>query len=124
CLARRIEAADADASAARLGQPEQHQNGRRLARPVWAEKAEDLSLVDGEREPVDRDQVAVALGQAFSFDDRGHRRPKRQKTRMSPRTTAATIAAPIQPQSVAVDTVTRKSIDLLMSALLAVTVTR
>ncbi len=58
--AGRIEPDDAGLALGRLGQPEQHQDGRRLAGAVLAEEAE---VVDG-------DEIAVHLGQAAGPDRR------------------------------------------------------
>ena len=47
-------------------------DGGRLAGTVWAEQAEDLSLVDGEVDAIDRDDALFALinfGQTGDFDD-------------------------------------------------------
>src|ERR1051326_3236322 len=121
-LARWIEAADAHAAAARLRQAKQHEDGRRFAGAVRAEKAEDLALIDPEGKAVDGDQVAVTFGEIVCLTSSHYRRPRRQNTMASPSTTAATIPAPTHPHSVAVDTVTRKSTDLFASALFAATV--
>ena len=61
-------------------------DGRRLAGAVRSEDAEDLALLDGERDIVDRRAVAVTLGEVGDFDDvhalsvaerpsRAHRQP-------------------------------------------------
>ena len=62
--ARRVEPDDPGLPGGRLGQAEEHEDRRRLARAVLAEQAEDLAGADLEVEVVDRDEVAVALGQA------------------------------------------------------------
>ena len=64
----RIEADDAGPARRRLGQAEEHQDGRRLAGAVLAEQPEDLAGVDLEVEVVDGDEVAVALGQPAGRD--------------------------------------------------------
>ena len=53
-LAHRIEAQHLDRAAAGLGQPEHHQDGRRLAGAVGPEQAEDLAAADAEVDRVDR----------------------------------------------------------------------
>ena len=68
-LAGRIQADDADDAAGRLGEAEQHEHGRRLARAVGPQEAEDLAGVDREVERVDRGEVAVLLGQSPRDDD-------------------------------------------------------
>ena len=65
-----VEADDARLTAARLGEAEEHQDGRRLARPVGSEEGEDLARSDRQVEVVDRGQGAVALGQPARLDDR------------------------------------------------------
>ena len=65
-----VEAHDRGFAGGRLGQAEEHQDGRRLARAVLAEQPEDLARVDLEVEPVDRGERAVLLGQAARPDDR------------------------------------------------------
>ena len=54
-LARRIEAEHADLALRYVGQPEQHQDGGRLAGAVRAEQTEDFPAPDGERYVVDGD---------------------------------------------------------------------
>ena len=71
----RIDAQHARRAAGRLGQAEQHQDRRRLARAVGPEQAEDLALVDRQVELVDRRELAVLLGQAARMD--GNRRRRR-----------------------------------------------
>ena len=73
-LAGRVEAHDADDAPGRLGQAEQHQDGRRLAGAVGPEQAEHLAGPDREVERLDGGEVAVLLGQAAGDDDRvvGH----------------------------------------------------
>ena len=70
--AGRVEPDDAGLALGRLGQPEEHQDRRRLAGAVLAEQAEDLAGLDLEIEMVDGDEVAVGLGQAAG-PDRGAR---------------------------------------------------
>ncbi len=69
-MPRGIEADDAGFARGRLGEPEQHEDRRRLACPVLAEEAEDLACLDLEIERVDRDEVAVGLRQR-ARQDRG-----------------------------------------------------
>ena len=69
-LAGRVEADDADDAPGRLGEPEQHQHGRRLAGAVGPEQPEDLAGADRQVERVDRGEVAVLLGQPPGDDDR------------------------------------------------------
>ena len=69
---RRVEADDPGRALGRLGQAEEHQDGRRLARAVLTEQAEDLAGTDVEVEVVDGDELVVALRQAAGPDaDRG-----------------------------------------------------
>ena len=60
-VARRVEAEDLGRAAGRLGQAEQHQDGRRLARAVGTEEAEHLALADVQVERADGDLVVRAL---------------------------------------------------------------
>ena len=68
-LAGRVEADDAHDAPGGLGEPEQHQHGRRLAGTVGPQQPEDLARVDREVERVDRGEVAVLLGQPPGDDD-------------------------------------------------------
>ena len=68
-MARRVEADDPRLAAGRLGQPEQHEDGRGLAGAVLAEQPEDLARPDLEVELVDGDERVVALRQAARLDD-------------------------------------------------------
>ena len=57
------------------GRPQQRgqdAHRRRLARAVGADEAEDGPLLDAEGQVFDGGQVAVALGDALEFDQRGH----------------------------------------------------
>jgi len=57
------------------GRPQQRRQDahrRRLARAVGTDKAEDGPLLDAKRQVFDGRQVAVALGDALKFDQRGH----------------------------------------------------
>ena len=84
----RIQPDHARLAVGRLGQPEQHQDGRRLAGAVLPEQPEDLAGLDLEVEMVDGDQVAVGLGEAAG-PDRGARlvlslaRPARGRARLA-----------------------------------------
>jgi hypothetical protein len=70
--ASRIEAHDSRCPGRRLGEAQEHEDGRRLARAVLAEQAEDLAGSDIEVEVVDRDEVVVFLRQTARLDeDRG-----------------------------------------------------
>ena len=77
----RVEAQDPGRAVTRLGEAEQHEDGRRLACPVLAQQAEDLAPPQLQVEAVDGGQVAVVLGQPAGDDGRGlvavgaHRRP-------------------------------------------------
>ena len=67
-----------DGSAVRRPDPLDHLQCRGLARAVGTQDAEALTPVDVERDPVDRGELAVPLGQAANVDGRGHvaeRRP-------------------------------------------------
>jgi hypothetical protein len=63
-----VEPDDPGLAAGRLGQPEQHQDRRRLTGAVLAEQPEDLARLDLEVEPVDGDELAVVLGEVASPD--------------------------------------------------------
>jgi hypothetical protein len=69
--ARRIEAHHPRSTRGRLGETQEHQDGRRLARAVLAKQAEDLAGSHLEVEVIDGDQIAVRLGQALGADDAG-----------------------------------------------------
>src|SRR5262249_28673968 len=95
-------------------QAEQHQDGGGLAGAVRAEQPEDLALRDGERHIVDRRKAVVALGQTTGFDDSlAHRRPNLAIAPAMNRTATATMATPVTPHSVEVETGTRKSAEAL-----------
>src|SRR4029453_14050696 len=64
----RIETDHPGLALGRLGQPEQHQDRRRLAGTVLAEQPEDLAGLDLEIEVVDGDEVAVHLREAAGPD--------------------------------------------------------
>ena len=73
-LAHRIEAQHVDRAAARLGEAQQHQDGRRLAGAVRPQQAEDLAAPDVEIDGIDRAGRAIALHQPADFNDVvGHR---------------------------------------------------
>src|ERR1700723_1480610 len=65
---------------------DEFENGR-LPRAVRADYRSDLALLNVERNIVDRDEAAVALGQVLDLDDRRHpaqlpfRAPKRRLKR-------------------------------------------
>src|SRR4029079_19225966 len=69
-LASRSERDHASLSVGRLGQPEEHEDRRRLAGAVLPEQAEDLAGLDLEIEVVDGDEIAVLLGQTAGPDRR------------------------------------------------------
>ena len=46
----------------------QNAHGCRFSGPIWAQKADDLSLFDLERDVVYRDIASVSLGETFDFD--------------------------------------------------------
>ena len=60
-IAQRVEAEHLRRAAGGLGQAEQHQDGRGLARTVGAEETEHLALVDVQVQRTDGDLVVVAL---------------------------------------------------------------
>jgi len=60
----------AHAATVGLAEPLDHLQRRGLGGAVGAEDPEELALLDGDRHPVDGDQVSVALGQVL-HDDRG-----------------------------------------------------
>ena len=119
-LAHRVEAQHVDRAAAGLGEPEHHQDGRRLARAVGPEQAEDLAAADAEVDRIDRAGRSVELQQAAGFDDivglegvahrrRLYRRPKRATAPSSTSSATAMMPMPTMPHSVEVVTVMRKS---------------
>ena len=59
----------AEAARCRLHQPEQHSHGRRLARPVWPQKPEDMASRHLQREVVHGQDVSVSLSQHICLDD-------------------------------------------------------
>src|SRR5262249_15332604 len=61
-------------AAVRLQQAGQHADAGRLAGPVIAEKREDGPARHLERQPIDGELAAEALGQAAQVDDRFHHR--------------------------------------------------
>ena len=135
-LPGRIEPHDRGLAGGRLGQAEEHEDRRRLARAVLAEQPEDLAREDLEVEPVDRRQRAVLLGQAAGADDRfalvrapagrrglggvgggsrrgldaAHRRPYRRKVHHRPPRTRRMSRTPMAPHSSEVSMVTRMSV--------------
>ena len=68
-VAQRVETGHFGAPLGRLGQPEEHQDRRRLARPVGPEDADDLAGPDIQIDVVDSDRRAVAFGQPLGPDD-------------------------------------------------------
>jgi len=69
----RIGAEHLDPALGRPGQVHEDADGRRLARAVRAEVAEDAALRHGQVESVEGDDRAEALGQSFTPDDRSVR---------------------------------------------------
>ena len=126
-LAQRVEPGDLGASAGRLGEAEQHQDRRRLARAVRAEDADDLAGADLEIDMVDRQRGAVALGQPRRPDHHlarhiavlnprrhcsvGQRRPKRATANTTTKSAIAMMPIATAPHSVEVSTVMRKLAD-------------
>ena len=68
-----VQAGDADLAAVGGEQPVDHPEQGGLARTVVAEEADDLALLDIQRERVDGDQVTETAGDRLQFD-RGHLR--------------------------------------------------
>ena len=112
-LARRIEAEHAHLAFRDVGQPEQHQDGRRLAGAVGPEQAENLPAPDGERDVVDGDRRAVGFGEACGLDDGilVHRRPNLATAPTMTRSATPMMPTPAMPHIVEVVTVTRKLVD-------------
>src|SRR5207245_10201218 len=52
-----------------MHQTEEHPHRRRLARAVRSEKAEDAAAKDAQRQPIDPDDIAVALREVRGLDD-------------------------------------------------------
>ena len=150
-LPGRVEAHDGCLAVGRLGQPEQHQDRRRLARAVLPEQPEDLARVDLEVEPVDGRQRPVLLGQPARPDDRlgtirvggsggvvsgldgrggrcrwcpglAHRRPYRWKVHHRPIRTRAISPIPTMPHSNDVWIVTRMSAEAFATGAVALNV--
>ena len=92
-IAQRVEAGDLGAPLGRLGQPEQHQDRRRLARAVRPEYADDLAGADLEIDMVDRERRAVALGQPLRPD---HHLAAIPSPRLNPPLPAAAGSDPMQ----------------------------
>ena len=67
-IERALAAEHAARSARRVDDPEQHPQGRRLARAVGAEQAVDRAGGDGEADPVDRAGLAEILDEIDGFD--------------------------------------------------------
>src|SRR5690606_33988371 len=65
--ASRIEPEHAHAPRRRLGEPEQHQDRRRLAGAVRAEQPEHLAAPDGQIKRIYGHELAVALTQALGL---------------------------------------------------------
>ncbi len=63
-----VESRDPRGAAVRVQQGHQEPDRRRLARAVGAKEAEDLALLDLERDVDDAALAAVALGEFFRFD--------------------------------------------------------
>ncbi len=133
-VAGRVDADHPGRAPGRLGQSQEHEDGRGLARPVRTQEAVDLAGADLEREVTDGRPGAVALGQPQRLDDRGvierggtrgrplpdsrrgrrhravhdrQRRPYLEKTQPSPRSTSTMRAPPTRAQLSDVSTVTR-----------------
>ena len=144
-LPGRVQTHDRGLAVGRLGQAEEHQDGRGLARAVLAEQAEDLARVDLQVQAVDGRERAVSLGQLARPDDRlgplvagvgggcgrgwrgvegwsldaAHRRPNRRNVSHSPTSTMTIRPIPTAPQSRDVSIVTRTSAEALASGAVA-----
>ena len=68
-VAQRVETGHFGASLGRFGQSEEHQDRRRLSRPVGPENADDLAGPDIEIDVIDSDRCAVALGELLRPND-------------------------------------------------------
>ena len=68
----RVHSQDRDAAAVRRAQADHALDRGGLAGAVGADDPEDLALVDGEGDLVDRHHLAVPLVEPFYFDDRWH----------------------------------------------------
>ena len=117
-LARRIEPEHAHLAVRNVGQPEQHQDGRRLARTIGTEKTENLPAPDGKRNVVDGDRLPVVLGEAFGLNDDipAHRRPNLATAPTMTRSATPMMPTPAIPHIVDVVTVTRKSVEAELAA--------
>ena len=67
-----IHTGNCRAAAIREGKPGEQPQRRRLARAIWAEKTEDRASWHVEREMIERQHVAVALGEVFAGDCADH----------------------------------------------------
>ena len=132
--ARRIEAEHADLAGRNLGQAQHHQDRGGLAGAVRPEQAEHLALADAERDRVDGNRLAVALGQALRRDHgierRGvfsfcvaHRRPNLATAPSIRRSATPITPAPAMPHTVEVATVMRNWLEALSPRELARTET-
>jgi hypothetical protein len=68
-LAQRVKARHRRPPAARFGQAQQHQDRRGFSRAVGAEDPDDLAGAHREVDMIDRDDIAVPLGQPLCPDD-------------------------------------------------------
>ncbi len=64
-VALTVEAEDTALPTRRLAQPKKKADGGRLARTVWAEVADHFTLCHLEIEIVERNRIAVTLGQTL-----------------------------------------------------------
>ena len=113
-VTQRVEPEHLGRAAGGLGEAEEHEDGRGLARTVGAEEAEHLALVDVQVQGADGESrvLLVPLLQPPGPDDHrcaghGHRLPYRRKTRNRPMSTRTMSAMPTTPQREDVSTVVR-----------------
>ena len=71
-------------AAGRLQQAGEHFHRRRFAAAVAAEEAENLALLDGEADVIDRGEVAEALGEVVRLDGRWQRRVRHERRQIQP----------------------------------------
>ncbi len=88
----RVAPEEADRAGRRTDQPEEHSQRGRLARPVGAEVPEHVSALDGEVDPIDREDRAVALHEPARLDGKRIAHP-------SARAAASTAVVGCEPAS-------------------------
>src|SRR6185503_289115 len=96
-LAGELVTGNGDAAACRRDDPGERAERRRLPRTIRSDKAEHLARANGKREILDRDEVAVQLGEGVD-DDHGACRVACDAWRATPDAPRAALNAP-EPRS-------------------------